>query len=144
LDIVELAWQQTIPIRHQVLWPNELPEYCMLDGDDKALHFGVIIDNRLVSVASVYIDADPQSARLRKFATLAEFQGKGIGSYLLNYIIKILSKRGITYFWFDARSSAVNFYQGLGFEVSSELFYKNKVPYYKMHANLSLNCLSIF
>ena len=84
----------------------------------------------------VYIDGDPQSARLRKFATLAEFQGKGIGSHLLNHIIKMLSERGITYFWFDARSSAVNFYQGLGFKVSGELFYKNKVSYYKMHTNL--------
>ncbi|TEW51731.1 GNAT family N-acetyltransferase [Psychromonas algicola] len=136
MQVVELTAQQTIPIRHKVLWPNELPEYCMLKGDDKALHFGVTINNKLVSVASIYMDNDPSSARLRKFATLAEFQGKGIGSHLLNHIIQILSKCGVTYFWFDARSSAVNFYQGLGFQISGELFYKNKVSYYKMHANL--------
>lgn len=136
MQVVELTAQQTIPIRHKVLWPNELPEYCMLDGDDKALHFGVSIDDKLVSVASIYMDSDPSSARLRKFATLTEYQGKGIGSHLLNYIIQILSKRSITYFWFDARSSAVNFYQGLGFQISGELFYKNKVSYYKMHTNL--------
>ena len=136
MQVVELTAQQTIPIRHKVLWPNELPEYCMLKGDDKALHFGVTINNKLVSVASIYMDNDPSSARLRKFATLAEFQGKGIGSHLLNHIIQILSKRNVTYFWFDARSSAVNFYQGLGFQISGEQFYKNKVSYYKMHANL--------
>ena len=136
MHIVELTAQQTIPIRHKVLWPNELPEYCLLDGDDEALHFGVTIDTKLVSVASVYVDSDPQTARLRKFATLAEFQGKGIGSHLLSHIIKILNERGITYFWFDSRSSAVNFYQALGFKVSGGLFYKNKVSYYKMHANL--------
>ena len=136
MHVVELTAHQTIPIRHKVLWPNELPEYCMLDGDDKALHFGVTIDNQLASVASVYTDSDPQTARLRKFATLTEFQNKGVGSHLLKHIIKILIKRNITYFWFDARASAVNFYLRLGFEVSGELFYKNKVSYYKMHINL--------
>ena len=69
MEIVELTWQDTIPVRHQVLWPNELPEFCIVEGDQEALHFGVIVDNIIVSVASLYIDAN--SARLRKFATLS-------------------------------------------------------------------------
>lgn len=136
MQVVELTAQQTIPIRHEVLWPNELPEYCVLEGDDEALHYGVMIENKLVSVASIYIENDALSARLRKFATLTEFQGKGVGTHLLNHIVQLLKKQGTKYFWFDARASAINFYQRLGFQVSGSVFYKNEVAYYKMHINL--------
>jgi len=138
LDIVTLTWDQTIPIRHEVLWPTEKPEYCKVEGDEEALHLGVNIDNTLVCVASVYIDTDKKSARLRKFATLTPHQGKGIGTHLIRHFISLLLEQGINHFWFDARMSALGFYQRLGFETASEVFYKNKVPYYKMHQNLIL------
>ena len=136
MQVVELTAQQTIPIRHKVLWPNELPEYCIVEGDGGALHLGVLIDNEVVSVASIYFNNTEQSARLRKFATLFEYQGRGIGSYLLAHIIDLLKKLNINYFWFDARASAVIFYKRLGFQTASELFYKNSVSYYRMHMNL--------
>jgi len=136
VQIVTLTWQQTLPIRHQVLWPSEPPEYCKVEGDETALHVGVMIEGELVCVASVYSEVASNAARLRKFATLPAYQGKGIGTHLIHHLIDELTKQGIIYFWFDARASALSFYQRLGFQTSSELFYKNKVPFYKMHQNL--------
>ena len=133
MNIVELTWQETIPIRHQVLWPNELPEFCIVEGDEKALHFGVLIDNKLVSVASLYLE--DHSARLRKFATLNHFQRQGVGSYLLEHLIQKLKEKEVNYLWFDARVSAYSFYKRLGFQASGDIFYKNTVPYYKMHSH---------
>ncbi len=134
MKIVELNWQDTLPIRHKVLWPNEVPEFCVVEGDSEALHFGVIINEQIVCVASVYTDV--KSARLRKFATLSQFQGQGIGSCMLNHLVSKLKAQGINYLWFDARGSAVGFYNRLGFNTTGELFYKNKVSYYKMSAHL--------
>lgn len=134
MEIVELTWQDTIPVRHQVLWPNELPEFCIVEGDQEALHFGVIVDNIIVSVASLYIDAN--SARLRKFATLSAYQGKGVGSSLLKHLIQKLKEQGVNYLWFDARKSALSFYNRFDFQASGDVFYKNEVPYYNMHSNL--------
>jgi ribosomal protein S18 acetylase RimI-like enzyme len=134
LKIIDISWKDTIPIRHKVLWPNEKPEFCMVEGDKEALHFGVIINNQIVCVASIYINT--KSARLRKFATLSQFQGQGIGSFMLNYLVTKLKKDGVDYLWFDARESAVGFYNRLGFGTKGELFYKNEVPYYKMVAHL--------
>jgi len=136
MQIVTLTWQQTIPIRHQVLWPTEAPEYCKVEGDETALHVGVMVEDGLVCVASIYIEVESKTARLRKFATLAAYQGKGIGTHLIHHLIDILTKQGVAYFWFDARASALSFYQRLGFQTSSEVFYKNQVPFYKMHQNL--------
>jgi len=136
LQLVTLDWQQTLPIRHQVLWPNESLEFCQVPGDIDALHFGVLNKSTLVCVASIYIDQDAKSARLRKFATLPLLQGKGVGSVMIEHLITILKRQGIDYLWFDARASALGFYQRFGFEAEGDIFYKNKVAYYKMHKHL--------
>jgi len=135
LKIIDLHWKDTLPIRHKVLWPNELPEFCMVDGDADALHFGVTVHNEIICVASLYLDG--RAARLRKFATLSRFQGKGIGSYMLNFLVEELKKHNINYLWFDARESAIGFYKRLGFHSTGNLFYKKNISYYKMYANLS-------
>lgn len=94
------------------------------------MHFGVYLDQRLVSVASIYIDGT--QARLRKFATLNDYQGKGIGSALIEYVLTYLREYRIQYLWCDARESARSFYQRLGFKVFGERFFKSSVPYFKM------------
>ncbi|HIO93005.1 MAG TPA: GNAT family N-acetyltransferase [Leucothrix mucor] len=130
IQILLIDWGKTIPIRHQVLWPNQAPEFCHVSGDENAIHFGAYIDKQLVCVASVYLQGE--YARLRKFATLKSHQKKGIGSNVLTFILKALEERNITYFWCDARESAVDFYQRFGLEVEGSIFYKSDIPYYKM------------
>ena len=130
MKVIDISAQDTIPIRHRVLWPNEPPEYCEVDGDDNALHFGVIQGEELVCVASIFIEKD--AARLRKFATLQEYQGQGIGTFMLNFLVKEVKNLGIPLFWLDARESAIEFYQRFGFLPEGKQFFKNNVPYVKM------------
>lgn len=134
MKIEKLSWKDTISIRHKVLWPNESPRYCIVKGDEDALHFGVSIDGKVVCVASVYLDNT--SARLRKFATLNEYQGNGVGTFMLNYLVGELKVYGVEYLWFDARESAVEFYKRFGFGVFGDRFYKKDVSYFKMDADL--------
>ena len=135
MHIKRLSWQDTIPVRHLVLWPDESPEYCKVEGDESALHFGISVQDKIVCVASLYINDD--EARLRKFATLPEFQRQGIGSYMLHAIILELKKKRINYLWFDARESAIPFYERFGFSATGKRIYKKDVPYFKMHACLN-------
>ena len=134
MNIVELNWPETIPVRHAVLWPNEPPDFCHVEGDEEAWHFGVLEVGKLVSVASIY--ADGKSARLRKFATLEEHQGQGIGSGLLHYILSILEPRGISHFWCYARESTVHFYSKYGLQADGATFYKSGIPYITMSRRL--------
>ena len=134
MKVVKINWEETIPIRHKVLWPNEIPSYCKVEGDETAIHFGILIEGEICCVASIY--PNQQSVRLRKFATLQEFQGKKVGSFMLNYVIKELKASNVNYFWFDARESAEDFYNRFGFKIEGERFYKNTVPYVKMYMNL--------
>ena len=134
LKILSIHWMQTIPIRHCVLWPDRPPEFCALDGDKDAWHFGAFMHEELVGVASVFITQS--GARLRKFATLKDFRHQGIGSALLMHALQMAEAQGLQYFWCDARESALPFYARFGMTAEGERFYKSNVPYFKMSRSL--------
>lgn len=134
LAIRHIDWQQTIPVRHQVLWPSRPPAFSQVENDEQGIHFGAFIGEQLVCVASIFIEAD--QARLRKYATLAEFQGQGIGSQVLTVIFAYLKQAKLQYFWCDARETAIAFYQRFGMQVEGERFYKSEVAYVKMAAKV--------
>jgi len=129
-----ILWQDALPVRHEVLWPNKPISFCKIDGDEVARHYGIYIKEQLVSVASIYID--DKTARLRKFATLAEFQGKGLGTQLINHILSDLKQLNIITFWCDARKTAIGFYQKFNMEQEGGEFNKSEVAYVKMNVAL--------
>ena len=134
IEVRNISWKETIPLRHSVLWPTKPVEYCHVEGDDEALHFGAFIDGELACVASVFMASG--KARLRKFATKAECQNQGLGSHMLAFILKALKDTNTTTFWCDARESAIGFYQRFGMQPHGERFYKADVPYFKMALTL--------
>ncbi|PSV30941.1 GNAT family N-acetyltransferase [Photobacterium sp. GB-27] len=136
MEIKPITWQQAITVRHRVLWPSKPESFCKVEGDETATHFGVFIHNELVCVSSVYIEGNV--ARLRKFATLTEYQGKGIGTAMIQALFTYLKMTDAELLWFDARTSAIGFYQRLGMTTSGDRFYKSDVEYVKMGCNLNL------
>ncbi len=134
MNIRAITWEDALPIRHNVLWPNKSALFCKVAGDEAAKHYGVYIDNMLVSVASVYIDG--KTARLRKFATLVKFQGKGFGTKLISYIINLLINIQVTSFWCDARKTAIEFYRQFNMVQQGGEFDKSGVWYVKMTLEL--------
>lgn len=130
MDIRKVTTAEALPIRHLVLWPNKSPSFCEVEGDESATHYGAFIGGILVCVASVYNNG--HEARLRKFATLSEYQGKGIGTKVIEKLVRDLKRENVSYFWCDARTSALSFYQKFGLCVEGEEFYKSNVAYFKM------------
>lgn len=78
----EEAWE----IRHKVMWPDKEFDFIKLDNDESGIHYGLYKDNQIVSVLSLFVTNN--EGQFRKFATLSEEQGNGLGSVLLNYVIK--------------------------------------------------------
>lgn len=134
MDIRSIKWDQALPIRHEVLWPNKPLLFCQVEGDETAKHYGVYLNEKLVSVASIYMQEGV--ARLRKFATLVAFQGRGIGSKLIAHIVSELKKVSAESFWCDARTTAVGFYKKFGMEIQGSEFDKSGISYFKMQVSL--------
>jgi len=122
--ITEIHSEATLELRQKVLWPNESCDFCRVEGDEQATHYGAYSNDVLIGVASVYEHSG--SVRLRKFAVEEEHQGNGIGSAMLTHIT----------FWCDARQNATEFYERFGLRIEGDSFYKSGIAYYRMTLEL--------
>lgn len=83
--IAEITAEETWPIRHEVMWPDMPFDFVKVDNDNEGLHLGLFLGDKLSSIISVFKIGS--SWQFRKFATLVEEQGKGLGSQLLKHVI---------------------------------------------------------
>jgi len=130
MQIKTIALKDTLALRHSVLWPNKPIEFCLVEGDESASHYGIYIEKKLVGVASTYDNSG--IVRLRKFAVTQENQGQGLGTALLTHVIDAVRNTGATEFWCDARTTTVDFYKRFGLHIVGNQFFKSEISYYKM------------
>ncbi|POY35040.1 GNAT family N-acetyltransferase [Solitalea longa] len=135
MKIKRITADEVLNIRREVLYPDRAIHEIKLPEDDHGLHYGLFIDAELISVVSLFITG--KSAQFRKFATIAKYQGKGYGSYLLNYIIAEAENHGCELIWCNARLSAVKFYLKFGFTETEERFTKDNVAFVIMEYLIS-------
>jgi len=133
--IIEITAEQTIPIRHKVMWPNQPLEFVKLPEDDKGLHYGLYVDDQLTSIISLFING--KEAQFRKFATLESHQGKGYGSILLNEIMQIAATESLTKIWCNARQSKTNYYTKFGMKVTNKTYVKGGIDFVIMERTFS-------
>ncbi|MFD1747528.1 GNAT family N-acetyltransferase [Rhizobium helianthi] len=122
VTIREIAAQDTLDIRQAVLWPDRQRADLILAEDAEGTYFGAFMGDDLIGVISLF--RTPDGVRFRKFATLASWQGKGIGSALLLHSLAWARSIGATRIWCDARVSAAPFYARLGFTAKGDAFEK--------------------
>lgn len=134
IEIQKVNAEELIDIRHLVLWPDKPREFVRVAEDDAGIHFGLYFDGSLVSVISLF--AEGSAIRFRKFATLPAFQGKGLGSRLLEHTIAFATSEGFERIWCDARTDALGFYARFEFRQFSEPFFKEHIEYYKIERML--------
>lgn len=112
MEIAAIKASQTWQIRHEVMWPDQAFEFVQLEEDNLGLHFGVFDQEKLVSIVSCFISNDEM--QFRKLATLEAYQGKGIGSILLKYILDLAKDKGLKKVWCNARTNKKSFYEKFG------------------------------
>lgn len=122
MEIKNIKASDTWKIRHEVMWPDQPFEFVQLKEDDFGLHYGVFIDNQLVSIVSCFITGNEM--QFRKLATLDSFQGRGIASALLNHIFEAAKEKGIQKIWCNARKEKTAFYEKFGMKAIGETFTK--------------------
>ncbi|MBP4138588.1 GNAT family N-acetyltransferase [Flavobacterium geliluteum] len=120
--IKEIKASDTWKIRHEVMWPNQPFEFVQLEEDDEGLHFGAFINEELVTVVSCFIIADEM--QFRKLATLESYQGQGMASRLLKYILQLAKDKGLKKVWCNARTNKKTFYTKFGLKDTQQTFTK--------------------
>ncbi|WP_207428220.1 GNAT family N-acetyltransferase [Pedobacter sp. SYSU D00535] len=111
------------PLRHIVMYPDMEFESIKLPEDEKGYHLGLFEHETLTSVVSLF--SDGTDLQFRKFATYQDYQGKGYGSSLLNYVIEYAQKQNYSKIWCNARVNASAFYLKFGFKMTDKTFFKD-------------------
>jgi predicted GNAT family N-acyltransferase len=128
--LIDLLAEQTYDLRRQVLRAGTPSTDVEWAGDDldTTLHLGVVEVNAVVAIstwlASPSPDLDPHhvGVQLRGMATDPAMRGHGFGAMLLRAGIERARQSGADHVWANARSAALDFYVGHGFEITSGEF----------------------
>ncbi|WCT13049.1 GNAT family N-acetyltransferase [Mucilaginibacter jinjuensis] len=120
MDIEQITPQLTWRLRRDELYPGEYMFNMEMEEDNHGWHFGGFIDNKLIAVVSLFQKGT--DFQFRKFAVQKDYQGKGIGRELLEYVIAFAKSEGGKRIWCNARDTAIQFYIKAGFQHTGELF----------------------
>ncbi|KJA16295.1 hypothetical protein HYPSUDRAFT_47499 [Hypholoma sublateritium FD-334 SS-4] len=158
--ILKISSQNTVDLRHSVLWPDMPREHVVLPEDAHGMHYGAFLPrtNQPVAVISLFrapipigVLAERQTSpdgsyppmvgedtvRFRKFACNPQYQGRGIGTQLLRYALSMArSELGVTIAWCDARRATQEWYAKRGFVPFGDTFFKGPVEYVRMKLDL--------
>ncbi|KAK7050558.1 glucosamine 6-phosphate N-acetyltransferase [Favolaschia claudopus] len=150
---------QTVPLRHSVLWPNEPVSHVLLPEDSDGWHYGAFIESNPepVAVISLFVEQCPidngpnadergdnnghgvhkRAVRFRKFACDPAYQGQGIGKKLLLHAISIArSELQACILWCDAREDTRQWYERRGMRPFGDRFFKGPVKYVRMKLDI--------
>lgn len=145
MQVKQIDYRDTYPIRHQMLRPGRPIETCHFEGDDNDLtfHLGAYVDEKLASVASFYFKSHPEikdqeyQYQLRGMATLPEYQNQGLSRALLKTAFPIIQNNHVKLLWCNARVGAAGFYENCGFiRVGEEFEIPDVGPHYLMLKNI--------
>jgi len=122
--IKQISALDTFPVRHPVLRDGKPVESCHFDGDNlqSTIHFGLFISDKLQAVISLFetknsrFETDKQF-QIRGMAVLQQYQKKGFGEMLILNAEHYCVQEGSNLIWFNARQTAVGFYQKMGYAV---------------------------
>jgi len=103
-----------------------------LAGEEDQLHFGLFEPGDRLVACAVAVKLSPTEARIRQMAVSPRRQRKGLGRRLLEELERDLRARGFETFLLNARKSAVEFYEKLGYTVVGEEFDDVTVPHVRM------------
>lgn len=129
VDIRSIPPEQTHVLRQRILRAHQTLQEMDYPGDREAdtLHLGAFEGDRLVGIASIYLEAWPKDPhpgdwRLRGMAVDETFRGGGVGAALLAACAQHIASRGGKRLWCYARTPACGFYEKFGLTTRSEVW----------------------
>ena len=134
MTIDKVALEEVWQMRQQVMYPNHTIEDVKLPHDELGVHIGLFLFSQLVSVVSLfYKNGDLQ---FRKFATKIDYQNKGYGTLLLQYVFKNAVENKCHTVWCNARVTAISFYEKFGMKTVGEKWEQDGYEFVKMKVEI--------
>jgi GNAT superfamily N-acetyltransferase len=144
IEVREATVEEILPLRKAVLRPMEPIEPSPYDGYPDVHHFAAFIDGVVIGCATVLPSAYEGLAggsaaidsawQLRGMAVEPGRQGQGIGRSVLTAAIDFIRASGAPALWANARTTALPFYEAMGFAVIGDEFIygPSELPHYRI------------
>lgn len=126
----ELPIEKVLEMRQRVMYPERSVEEMRLDDDAEGLHLAIWIDEKPISIISIFNRGDEW--QFRKFATEVEYQGKGYGTKLLQHVMSAAGKKGAKRIWCNARVNVCAYYERFGMQKTGEAWAKHGIDFIVM------------
>ena len=126
--------KDVLEMRREVMYPAFTIEQVKLKDDEDGKHLGLYLDEKLIVVISVFVRDNVM--QFRKFATKEAYQGKGYGTRLLEYVMKLAKDEHCNTIWCNARTSASKFYEKFGMHAFGDTWLQDGHEFIKMEKQL--------
>ncbi len=114
---------------------QKVPESLEWDEDDKcSRHYLVFYKDKAIAVARLKPDG-----QIGRMAVLSDYRNSGIGSALLQFILKDIETSSLKQVFLHAQTTAIKFYERQGFIGHGEIFHEASIPHRAMLKKLSNN-----
>jgi GNAT superfamily N-acetyltransferase len=136
--IRKISAEDTYPVRQEVLRPGRPLKECFFEGDLEleTIHLGYFDGENLVAIATYvarknHLFEATFQYQLRGMAVLSAYRGKDLGKKLLLEGERLLKEKDPQLLlWFNARETAVGFYEKFGYKTIGSPF---MIPNVCMH-----------
>lgn len=115
---------------------QDVPESIEMDGkDDDAIHFVILDGDQPVGTARLRMP-EPEMAKPERVAVLEAYRDQGVGRRLMDLIESEAREQGCSRAALHAQTHVIDFYEKLGYEVTSEEFEEAGIPHVEMEKAL--------
>lgn len=142
MAFVEIAYgsglyQQEIDLRDEILRKPiglKLPE--RMEDEAACRHFGLVAEGQLLACLIV-VPRGRGVVQIRQMAVRADRQGTGLGRQLVESAEAAIQASGTREVYLNARSTAIGFYNRLGYQGVGERFIEVGIPHWRMEKRLA-------
>lgn len=107
---------------------QQVPEELELDDDDPdAWHAVVLKDEQAIATGRLL-----GNGKIGRLAVLKNYRGLGMGTALIKSLMEFGQQQGIGQFYLHAQTTAIGFYEGLGFKANGPVFNEAGIEHIKM------------
>ncbi len=113
---------QTRELRRSVLRPHDTLEQLASHEPGSAFAVGAFEGEELIAVGFIAPDGQDGAWRVRGMATAPHARGRGVGTLVLEALLRHATTHGARRIWCNARTPARSFYERAGLNVVSDVF----------------------
>lgn len=103
------------------------------DRDAVCTHVVAYLESQPVGTGRVDFAKDGKVGRV---AVLKAFRRRGVGHRIMREIETLAREAGMGKLWFHAQTSAIPFYESLGYQADGGVFYEADIPHRRMEKTL--------